>query len=210
MRMAYLSADQGVPVFGCKGCSVHVQEVLRVLIGLGIEVELFSPRIEGDPPQGLEAIGVHELPRATGINCAAREQSALAANTSLRSALERHGPFDLVYERYSLWSFAGMAYAHDRKITSVLEVNAPLIEEQAEHRSLCDRASAERVAAGVFARATLLAAVSSQVADYLKHYAGTSGRVHVIPNGVNPTGFQPGVAATCRREDGEFILGFVG
>ena len=29
MRLAYVSADPGVPVFGRKGCSVHVQEVVR-------------------------------------------------------------------------------------------------------------------------------------------------------------------------------------
>jgi glycosyltransferase involved in cell wall biosynthesis len=210
MRLAYVSADQGVPVFGRKGCSVHVQEVLRVLISLGVEVELFSPRLEGDRPLGLEPIGVHQLPRATGIDRAAREQSALAANASSRSLLGCHGPFDLVYERYSLWSFAGMEYAQDRKIPGVLEVNAPLIEEQAEHRGLVDRAAGERVAEKAFARATLLAAVSAEVAIYLQRYPATNGRVKVIPNGVNPACFRPGVAPTCPGHDEEFTIGFVG
>ena len=31
MRIAYVCSDPGVPVFGCKGCSVHVQEMLRAL-----------------------------------------------------------------------------------------------------------------------------------------------------------------------------------
>ena len=31
MRVAYVCADPGVPVFGRKGCSIHVQEVLREL-----------------------------------------------------------------------------------------------------------------------------------------------------------------------------------
>src|SRR5262249_43645353 len=158
-------------------------EVLRVLAGLGIEVEVFSPRSEGDPPQGLERIKVHTLARATGVDRAGREQSALAGNTNLSAALERHGPFDLMYERYSLWSFAGTRYARNQEIGSVLEVNAPLIEEQAEHRGLSDRASAERVADEVFANATILVAVSSQVADYLRRYRGTDERIHVVPNG---------------------------
>jgi glycosyltransferase involved in cell wall biosynthesis len=210
MRVAYVSADQGVPVFGCKGCSVHVQEVLRVLIELGIQVELFSPRIEGSPPVGLEPIAVHELPRAIGVDRATREQAALAGNTGLREALEFHGPFDLVYERYSLWSFAGMEYAHEKMIPGVLEVNAPLIEEQAEYRGLCNRTLAERVARDVFSRATILAAVSAEVADYLLGYPGTSERVSVITNGVNPSLFRPGATAACPSPDREFTVGFVG
>ena len=32
IRVAYVCADPGVPVFGRKGCSIHVQEVLRALL----------------------------------------------------------------------------------------------------------------------------------------------------------------------------------
>jgi glycosyltransferase involved in cell wall biosynthesis len=210
MRMAYVSADQGVPIFGCKGCSVHVQEVLRILAGLGIDIEVFSPRLEGNRPDGLESIVVYGLPRTAGLQRAAREEAALAANPNLGEALKVRGPFDLVYERYSLWSFAGVEYAHDRNIPSVLEVNAPLIEEQALHRGLSQRDAAERVAERIFAQATLLVAVSVEVANYLLRYSGTSGRVHVINNGVNPSCFRPGVTPSYPRHDGEFTVGFVG
>src|SRR5262249_28719993 len=47
MRVAYVSADHGVPVFGQKGCSIHAQEVLRALLRQGAKVELFSTRCEG-------------------------------------------------------------------------------------------------------------------------------------------------------------------
>ena len=59
MRIAYVCADQGVPVFGRKGCSVHVQEVVRAFGRLGARVELFTPRAEGEPPPGLENVPVH-------------------------------------------------------------------------------------------------------------------------------------------------------
>ena len=32
MRIAYICADPGVPVCGCKGASIHVQEVIRALV----------------------------------------------------------------------------------------------------------------------------------------------------------------------------------
>ena len=38
MHIAYVCADPGVPVFGRKGCSVHVQEVVRALRRTGARV----------------------------------------------------------------------------------------------------------------------------------------------------------------------------
>jgi hypothetical protein len=49
MRLAYVCADRGVPVFGQKGCSVHVQEVIRALLRRGVRVELFATQLGGDP-----------------------------------------------------------------------------------------------------------------------------------------------------------------
>src|SRR5262249_53711773 len=162
-----------------------VQEVIRALSGVGAEVELFTPRPEGDPPPDLQKVRVHGLPAISG-DAAARERAALAANRNVYDALKREGPFDLVYERYSLWNFAGMDYARTAQARALLEVNAPLIEEQAEHRTLVDRRSAEGVAERVFGSATALIAVSQEVGSYLERYPGARGRVHVVPNGVNP------------------------
>src|SRR5260370_18085559 len=108
MRVAYVCADLGAPVFGRKGCSIHVQEVLRAFVGLGAEVDLFASRIEDPAPADLKSIRVHEIPVRTLGGVASREQAALAANRHLRAALEYEEPFDLVYERYSLWIYAGM------------------------------------------------------------------------------------------------------
>src|SRR5262249_57013720 len=153
MRTAYVCADRGIPVFGHKGCSVHVQEVLRAFARLGARIELFTSRPEGEPPAGLETIRIHPLPRVPKADQAVREQAAQAANEALYQMLEREGPFDLVYERYSLWSYAGMEHARDAGTPGLLEVNAPLIDEQAEHRVLVDRSAAEQVAERAFAAA---------------------------------------------------------
>ncbi len=40
MRIAYICMDPGIPVFGTKGASVHVQEVIREMRALGHEVVL--------------------------------------------------------------------------------------------------------------------------------------------------------------------------
>src|SRR5437879_13071668 len=99
MRIAYVSADLGVPVFGRKGCSIHDQEMLRALLRIGAQVDLFTTSGEGEPPAGLETVRVHLLQRPPKGDRAVREQAALAGNAHLRGELERASPFDLIYER---------------------------------------------------------------------------------------------------------------
>ncbi|MBA3652224.1 MAG: glycosyltransferase family 1 protein, partial [Chthoniobacterales bacterium] len=123
-----------------------MQEITRAFLKSGAQVDLFAARPEGEPPADFATVKVHPLPDVGKGEVAAREKRCLHSNEELRTALEREGPFALLYERYSLWSFAGIEYARDRGTPSILEVNAPLIEEQAEHRVLVDRAAAERVA----------------------------------------------------------------
>src|SRR5262245_44466867 len=132
MRIAYVCADPGIPVFGRKGCSIHVQEVIRALLKHGVNVELFAARVDGETSIGLEDVTLHELSRVSGDTAAARERAALEANDELRTVLLSARPFDLIYERYSLWCHAAMEHAMTIDVAGVLEVNAPLIEEQIE------------------------------------------------------------------------------
>jgi len=210
MRVAYVCADPGVPVFGRKGSSIHVQEVLRGLRRRGVEVELFASRCEGARPPGLEDVSALPIPAPAAGQLAAREQEALAANRSLAAALERGGPYDLVYERYALWSFAAMEYARAAGIPGLLEVNAPLIEEQEEHRGLVDRGAAEAATDRCFGAASTLLAVSEEMASYLERRPAARGRVQVVANGVDPERIRPGLAPSCPGGPGVFTVGFVG
>lgn len=205
MRIAYVVADPGVPVAGRKGASVHVQSVVRALSRQGADVELFATRVGGDPGAQLAGVPIHPLAPVIGEQPAARERSALAANEGASNALAEHGPFHLVYERYALWSFAAMEHARAAGVPGLLEVNAPLIDEQAAHRALADRAGAERATARAFAAASLLLAVSDEVARQLESHPAARGRVRVLPNGVDPDRFAP--AAPPPRP---FTVGFVG
>ena len=207
MRVAYVCCDLGVPVFGRKGACIHVQEVVRALGRAGVRVELFARRVGDVAPEGLEGIRVHRLPKPSlGLDQASRERDAMDANRALRERLEGSGPWDAVYERYSLWSFAALELARERGIPAILEVNSPLIEEQALHRELVDRDAAEEVARRVFAAASSLVAVSRGVAEWLEEFPTARGRIHVIPNGVDPGRFPPALPDPERP----FTVGFVG
>ena len=207
MRVAYICTDAGIPVFGSKGCSIHVQEFLCALLQVGAEVRLYASRIGGTPPAGLHGVEVRELLVNRAGDAAKRERAAFAANDDLLRALERDGPFDLVYERYALFSFSGMEYARTIGVPGVLEVNAPLIEEQAQYRQLVDREGAESTAHRAFKAASVLIAVSQEVAAYLDQYIEASGRIEVVANGVDTDAFRPRSVAA--RSHG-FTVGFVG
>lgn len=213
MRIAYVCADPGIPVFGAKGASVHVQEVLRVLLAAGHEVDLCCRFVGGVPPAPLaQAIGdgrlrVHEAPRITDSDVARREDRLIAADADMaRLIADLHGArgVDAVYERYALFSTAGVTVASRAGLPSILEVNAPLPIEQAAHRGLVRADAADRVARTAIAGATAVVCVSEAVAAWAREVV-PARRIHVEPNGVDPARF-----AECGRGSAGFTVGFVG
>jgi glycosyltransferase involved in cell wall biosynthesis len=210
MRIGYICADIGVPVFGRKGCSVHVQELIRAFRNCGAEVELFAARLGGEPPADLRDVVVHALPAIPPGDPRERERAALNANRQLRVLIQRADPFDLIYERYSLWSFAALGLARSTGVGSVLEVNSPLIDEQAARHRPLSRRVAERVAWRAFSTADLLIAVSQEVANYLDRTGVDSSRVHVVPNGVDVDRFRVASPPDCTSQARPITIGFVG
>ncbi len=205
MHIAYVSADPGVPPFGAKGASIHVQEMLRAFLCRGAAVTLISPRLDDAAPADLAAVTRVALPPDGGRDAEARADWALASNHAVAAALATAGPFDFVYERHALFAHGAMTFAAEHRLPSALEVNAPLIEEQARHRNLARRADAERSARRAFATAGLVVAVSDPVADYARSLGAADARLTVIPNGVDPARFP-----ARPRPRGPFTVGFVG
>jgi glycosyltransferase involved in cell wall biosynthesis len=211
MKIAYISADPDVPVFGSLGSSVHVQEVLIAMLKQGAEVHLFTSRIGDDPPTAVSALRLHSLPELSKADPDAYERAALAANGELREALAaewEQGAFDFIYERQSLWSFAGMEFAREKTVPSVLEVNAPLMEEQVEQRTLLHRAAAEEAVMRTFRSANVITAVSRQLAHILEQHPSALGKIQVVPNAVNSARFVSASPAFVKA--GAFVVGFVG
>ncbi|MCA9241790.1 MAG: glycosyltransferase family 4 protein, partial [Planctomycetales bacterium] len=208
MRVAYVCCDPGIPVYGAKGCSLHVQEILRALVARGAEVELFAVRVGGAPPVGLESVRVCQAHVAKHRNSGDREQALVNAGERVTGLLDERGPFDLVYERHALWSAAAMQWAARRGVPSILEVNAPLIEEQATHRTLVDADAARRIAAECLTAAGVVACVSRGVADYAQGLGAAPSRTIVVPNGVRTSRFQARRPRTSRSAP--FTVGFLG
>jgi len=207
-RVAYVCADPGVPVFGHKGCSVHVQEMLRAFVRHGVEIDLFAMNCEGPRPDGLGPVHVHPIAAPPRGDPDVRERALVAANESVRDALEAAGPFDIVYERHALFAFAAMESARAAGIPGLLEVNAPLAEEQRRHRVLVHEELAESAATRAFAAARLLLPVSEELARWLRALGPLEDRLDVVPNGVDVARFA--AAEPVHRDTEAFTVGFVG
>ena len=199
-----------MPIFGRKGCSIHAQEVLRALVGRGCDIDLFTTSGEGTPPAGLDSVQLRAITKPSGKDAASRERSMLEINEQVNSALDGFGPYDFVYERYSLWNYAGMEFARQHRLPGLLEINAPLIEEQAQYRTLVNRTGAEEVAARVFAAASSILAVSREVADYVERFPAARGKTLVVPNAVRPERFPEQLTPALPSASGEFTVGFLG
>ncbi len=100
-----------------------------------------------------------------------------------------------------------MDYSRSQRISGLLEINSPLIDEQARHRGLANRPLAESMARRIFSAASAIVAVSRDVAKYVQSTAIGEVKTNVIPNGVNMERFAN--ARPARKFSGPTI-GFVG
>src|SRR2546425_5227688 len=139
MKVLYICADAGIPLDGTKGASVHVRQTIAALTRCGVDVTVLALRPGVPGPIAGRVISGALLGRLQG-----RAGGRVAAQaTALASAgdLDAQVPFspgdvDAIYERYSLWSLAGAVLAERLSAPLVLEVNAPLVEEQSRYRQL--------------------------------------------------------------------------
>ncbi len=223
MRIAYISADRGVPVIGRSGSSRHVWEIVTALRARGLDVTMLTacppalserstlpcPTIDlaADPMLQDLRMRVAEELRGSGREAVrASELYGLWLNQTLLQELTRlRGTIDVVYERQSLWSFAGLQFARQEGLPFLLEVNAPLATQQQEYRTLEMVETARAVESLLFAKADRVLVTCSALRDYARSRG--AAHVRVIPCGVADDLF---IVRERPRTQQEFVLGFVG
>lgn len=173
-------------------------------------------RLGGRRPGGTRAGAAPAAAEAADL---ARDLGALAGMRGFgRAALPllRGQAPDLLYERLALFGAAGLGLARRLDKPLILEVNAPLVEEQVRWRGLRLQRTAARVEDAVLRGADRVLVVSAALADWARSRGVAAGRILVLPNGVDPRPFQaadPAAVALCRREWGlgpAPVVGFVG
>lgn len=196
MRVAYVCTDPGIPVDGSKGASVHVQQIVRAFERRGDDVTVYATRAEST---ALGNAPIVTVPVGRG-NAAERERAVARAAGEIAERIAGDG-CDLVYERLSLFSDAAARVS----IPAVVEVNAPLVEEQRIHRTLEDEAGAVSAVHRVLSRAATVACVSEPVAAWAREHGATDASTIVAPNGVDTRSFSPAM-----MEDGTLEVVFIG
>jgi len=172
--------------------------------------------INPDRPKGA-AVHLVAMRRAfaeLGADCHGIDESDNDRLTrSLRAALER-GPVDLIYERYALGKSTASHFANANGIPLVLEVNAPLADEQRQWRGGSDEyedAHHDNYSMGTAHR---VIAVSSDVARYARERGAAPGRVSVMPNAIDVKRFRFSARQESVRDElvpkGRFVIGFHG
>jgi glycosyltransferase involved in cell wall biosynthesis len=234
MKILYFCPDRGIPVLGEKGASVHVRSFVTALARQGHEVVLACTRLgSGNPPPGVPLI---ELPPPADDAAPARMGAELGLadphDTALRSELRKlahdaalRGQVraalaargfvpELMYERHALFNVSGVAIARALRIPRLLEVNAPIVQEQARFRGLHLLTLAEARETASLRQADLVIAVSDEIAAFARGRGVDACRVMVAPNGVDTASFAaPAQAGGLRARLGLGmgpVIGFIG
>ena len=206
MNILYICADDGIPIRGHKGASVHVRMLIQAFAELGHAVTLLTPR--PGPAKGTQ-------PQADMVQIPAR---ASVSHPRIQKLLAEQS-FDLIYERYSLWSELGAEIAEATGIPVVLEVNAPLRLEASRSRDLAyETAGTEQPALAMehhqLSAADHVVVVSKWLAKYVVEQGVDPARLHIMPNGVDPQQFHPAVrGGEIHHRYGlhdKIVVGFVG
>jgi glycosyltransferase involved in cell wall biosynthesis len=195
-----------VPVLGHKGASVHVRELCTAFAEAGIEVHIASPRIGSEGDNLVAPAELHGIaPVVAEAHVPRTLRAAVEAQARLVSSLCARVGVDGIYERFSLFTAAGVRAASRLGLRHVLEVNAPLRHEAARYRTLPHPELAAALESEVMTATDRVLAVSEPLARRLVAGGLDASKLEVLPNGVAPERFAP-----ARRDPERFVVGFAG
>lgn len=197
------------------GQFVHVEELIAALRRIGHDVIVVAPPVTERQEFGAESRLVRlmkrELPGPL-YELLELAYSAIAYHR-LRRAYHRHRP-DILYERYNLFSLAGVLLKHKYGLPMLLEVNAPLAQERREFGGLALERLARWAERTTWRSADYVLPVSRVLGDHVHATGLPEDRIVVVPNGVDRNRFR--LAATSDNPKrrlglaGRVVLGFTG
>jgi glycosyltransferase involved in cell wall biosynthesis len=197
------------------GQAVHIEEMVSAMRRLGCEVILVEPPGTAAARFGADAGGVSSLRRF--LPKAAGELLELGyswlAYRRLKRACLQHRPH-VLYERHNLYLLAGKWLKRRFKLPYLLEVNAPIALERAQHGGLGLPGLARRLEVSTWKAADVVLPVTGVLAEMLAEQGVKRERIVVIPNGIDLAAFE---GAPAREEakkrlglEGRLVLGFAG
>lgn len=172
------------------GQAVHIEELIAALRRQGHETILVGPASFGKTEFGSSSRLVDSIKRC--IPGALYELLEIAYNIKaflrLREAVRRHRP-DVIYERFSLFLFAGVWMRRLSGVPLLLEVNAPLYQERAKNDGLRLHRLGGWAQRLLWNRADHVLPVTGVLARMISETGVPHSRITVIPNGIDPDRF---------------------
>lgn len=210
MNIGYIMADRGIDLSKNEGCNIHIIKILDGLREHGDTVELitYDDDIKNIKYQ-YEQKSVKKtnwLKKTTKmclkfIKPISNHLSIIfTLNTIInniiiyRKCMSNKIDFDILHERYGLYSIAGVLASKKLKIPLVLEVNAPLIEEQKLHNvnlGLVKRWLAKHTSKICFKWSSSIFVVSNELKRHLiTKWNIDSKKIYVLPNAADVESFR--------------------
>ena len=197
------------------GQAVHIEELFTALTAQGHEVVLVGPAGLTRTRFGESSRLIDRIKRA--LPAVAFELLEVAYNAKaffrLRAAVQTHKP-DVIYERFSLFLFAGVWMRRLSGPPLLLEVNSPLCEERAKNDGLQLHRLGRWAQRMVWNNADCVLAVTHVLARMVAEYGVPPQRIAVIPNGINPERFGNPPSSEAAKEalglQQKIVLGFAG
>ena len=231
MKVFYICADVEIPVYGTEGSSIHIREFTNAMAAAGHDVTIFCPWLGGQRPADMRA--PVRLIEPHGLDAEAwraiegdpfvqdhkldRDLKSVLVNAWFQrqvAEMAAGNPPDLIYERHSLFGWSGLDLARRHGIPFILEVNAPIAQEQEEYDRFVLMRTSERIEEQILRGADALISVSAVAADWLVSRGVPRERVTVIPNAVSRALFERRADGARIRERfglaGKRVVGFVG
>ncbi len=213
MRILYHHRTQGE-----EPESVHIDAIVEALRGMGHEVRVVGPAAG----RAKAASSARSRPSILGrikaaVPGAVFEVLQIGYNAvvwlRLLRAIRGFRPH-LVYERYALYMFGGVAAARLARVPLVLEVNTAYAQSWARYFSLRFQGIARRIERSTLVSADHVITVSGVMRAKIEAIGVPADRVSVCHNAVDPAAMDPArfEAAPLRQALGldGFTLGFVG
>jgi glycosyltransferase involved in cell wall biosynthesis len=197
------------------GQFVHLSEMVQALRTEGHHVDIVGPRVVEDGAFGAEAGWTDALRR--NVPRAVYELLEFGYSIldfwRLAASIRRNRP-DVIYERYNLFLPSGVWASRLFRLPLLLEVNAPLFDERSRFGRVALRRLARWSEVHAWRAASMVLPVTRVLADRVCQAGVPSGRIMVVPNGINGQEFTVlpprDEAKQALGLAGRFVIGFVG
>ncbi len=232
MKICFINSDYDIPLLGHEGCSIHVRELTYGFTEAGHQAFVVCSNMGaghampgGIPahviePRGMEAAhwAALEADPIVQTHNLGRDLRSLFFNNWLleqgTELLAREKP-DFIYERHALFNGAAWKLSRRFGIPLVVEVNAPMCDEQAGYDQFPLIETARKIEFDVLSRADAVVVVSSWLKEWMVKGGVEASRVHVIPNAVAGRLFEgparTGAAVRAQHNlTGHPLIGFIG